>query len=124
MVERHEPVTTSAASEAFVRVGVARDEGEAARWVTALARVGIEADVEIADGAELAPGRTAWVGQFFVYPVLVANENREEAERVLGALLDAPEGQHVSTRAIMAVSLLIGTVLLVVVSLVARGNGG
>ena len=70
-------------AEPLVRVGVAREESEAAHWVEALARAGIEAAVEIADGAAVAPGRTTWSGQFFVYPVLVPERQRDRAEQVV-----------------------------------------
>jgi hypothetical protein len=107
--------------ESLVRVGVAREEAEAAHWVEALARSGIEAAVEIADGAAVAPGRMTWTGQFFVYPVLVPAPDRERAEHVLGALVDASEGRR-PANALAPVAAIVGLVLLLVVVLVLRGN--
>lgn len=108
--------------EALVRVGVAREEAEAAHWVEALARAGIEAAVEIADGAAVAPGRTTWTGQFFVYPVLVPEHERDRAEQVVGGLIDRAEARR-SMNAIGPVAALVGFVLLLVVAMVVRGSG-
>ncbi len=108
-------------AEAMVRIGVAREEAEAARWVEALARAGIDAAVEIADGAAVAPGRTTWTGQFFVYPVLVPADDRQRAERLVTRLVRADEGR--SMNALGPVAALVGLVLVLVVALVLRGNG-
>ena len=108
--------------EPLVRVGVAREEGEAAHWVEALARAGIEAAVEIADGAAVAPGRTTWTGQFFVYPVLVPERERDRAEQVVSGLIDRTEARR-SMNAIGPVAALVGIVLLLVIAMVVRGEG-
>ena len=108
--------------EPLVRVGVAREEAEAAHWVEALARAGIEAAVEIADGAAVAPGRTTWTGQFFVYPVLVPERERDRAEQVVGRLINRTEARR-SMNAIGPVAALVGLVLLLVIAMVVRGEG-
>jgi hypothetical protein len=108
-------------TEPLVRVGVAREESEAAHWVEALARAGIEAAVEIADGAAVAPGRTTWSGQFFVYPVLVPERHRDRAEQVVGGLIAGSEDRR-TMNAIGPVAAIVGLVLLVVVAMVVRGN--
>lgn len=112
------------ATEQLVTIAIARDEPTAQRWAEALLAAGIDAQLRIADGAHLSTLGSAYGGQMFTYPLLVADDDRRAAATVLVDLRgDGPFARRSSPRATLRGALIAtGLAFLVVVLLIARGG--
>jgi hypothetical protein len=83
----YDPSMAADLGQAFVPIAVARDQRTAERWRNTLLDAGIDSEIRIEDGAHtgnLGSAYGGWMsGQPFVYPVLVAHEDRQRAAAAL-----------------------------------------
>ncbi len=112
------------APEQLVTIAIARDEPTAQRWAEALLVAGIDAQLRIADGTHLSALGSAYGGQMFTYPLLVATDDRQAAAAVLADLGgDGPLAQRSSPRSTLRGALIAtGLAFLIVVVLMVRGG--
>lgn len=112
------------APEQLVTIAIARDEPTAQRWAEALLVAGIDAQLRIADGTHLSALGSAYGGQMFTYPLLVATDDRQAAAAVLADLGgDGPLAQRSIPRSTLRGALIAtGLAFLIVVVLMVRGG--
>ncbi|MFN8638672.1 MAG: hypothetical protein U0360_04260 [Dehalococcoidia bacterium] len=113
--------------EPFVPVAFAPDSDTARRYADALDAAGIEAHIRIEDGAHLSPTGSAYgsltSGEPFVYPVLVSRVQRRAARRVISPIVATGAATTLTARTVlMTVAFVIGTVLLVALAALLRGD--